>query len=89
MNLTTITGGEETLGVQAPDGKSGEGGKVTTLELAVGGAPSQERIQAGRSLLSMGEDGLLPLDPGKSSFSDSPPYHHKHPFHSGIVQEVV
>ena len=66
MNHTTITGGEEKLGVQAPDGRSGEGGRGTALE--VGGAPSREQIQAGHSLLSTVEDGLVPLDPGKSSF---------------------
>ena len=66
MNPTTITGGEETLEVQAPDGKIGEGGRVTTLE--VGGVPSQGLIQAGRSLLSMVEVGLVPLDPGKFPF---------------------
>ena len=67
-SLTTITGGEETVGVQAPDGKSGEGGRGTALALGVGGAPSQGLIQADRSLLSMAEDGLGPLDPGKSAF---------------------
>ena len=87
MNPTTITGGEETLEVQAPDGKSGEGGRVTTLEL--GGVPSQGLIQAGHSLLSMVEGGLVPLDPGKLSFPDSPPYRQNHPSYSGIVQEVV
>ena len=87
MNPTTITGGEETLEVQAPDGKIGEGGRVTTLE--VGGVPSQGLIQAGRSLLSMVEGGLVPLDPGKLSFPDSPPYRQNHPSYSGIVQEVV
>ena len=40
MSHTTITGGEEKLGVQAPDGRSGEGGRG----IAVGGAPSRGQI---------------------------------------------
>ena len=92
MNLTTIMGGEEMVGVQAHDGRSGEEGRGTALVLGVGGAPNQGLIQAGHSLLSMAEDGLVPLDPGKLFSPDlhnHPLYHHTHPLYSGIVQEVV
>ena len=61
---TTTMVGEETLGVQAPEGRIGEAGKVTT----VGGAPSRGQILAGHSLLTKVEDGLVSPDPGKLSF---------------------